>query len=93
MPCCLGLLGFFAPRVVIVLLVIFSDYIGRACETNLYPFLGFLFLPFTTLVYAWAINTHGAIDGMYLAAVIVAVLVDLGVIGGNARGRRRRDDD
>ena len=43
------------PRLVIVLVVIFSDYIGRAYEGFLWPFLGFLFMPVTTLAYAWAV--------------------------------------
>jgi hypothetical protein len=90
MPCLVGCLGLLAPRFAIVLVVIFSDYIGRAYETTLWPFAGFLFLPLTTLAYAWAINTRGSVDGIYLAAVVVAVLIDLGLFGGSASKRRRR---
>ena len=49
MPCLIGCLALLTPRVAIVLLVIFSDYIGDAFENNLWPFLGFLFLPLTTI--------------------------------------------
>src|SRR5678816_3171504 len=40
MPCLLGCLALLFPRVVIVLVVIFSDYIGQAYQTILWPLLG-----------------------------------------------------
>jgi hypothetical protein len=91
MPCVLGCIALVAPRLTIVLIVIFSDYIGRAYDTLLWPLLGFFFMPLTTLAYAWAINSRGSVDGLHLVVVIIAVLIDLGIIGGGARSRRRRD--
>ncbi len=87
MACLIGCLALFLPRVAIVLVVLFSDYIGNAYETVLWPFLGFLFLPLTTLVYAWAAHGEQGVSGMRFAIVIVAVLLDLGIVGGNARER------
>jgi hypothetical protein len=78
MPCLLALLAVFFPRVVIVLLVIFTDWLGRAYDTLLWPLLGFFFLPFTTLAYALAINQQGNVDGLYLIVVVAAVLMDIG---------------
>lgn len=89
MPCLVGLLALVFPRLVLVLIWLFSDYLGRAYDTVLWPALGFLFLPLTTLAYAFAINTNGAVDGWYLAGVVLAVLIDLGVIGGGRASRRR----
>ena len=86
-----GCLALAAPRFAIILVVIFSDYIGRAYETTIWPFLGFLFMPLTTLSYAWAMNTNGSVDGMYLVVVVVAVLLDLGLVGGAGASRRWRD--
>ena len=48
-------------------------------------------MPLTTLAYAWAINTRGSVAGLHLAVVVLAVLVDLGLVGGGAASRRRRD--
>lgn len=91
MPCLLGCSALIAPRVVIVLVVIFSDYIGNAYQTTLWPLLGFFFMPLTTLAYAWAITANGSVAGVYLIVVIVAVLIDLGIIGGNASNRKVRN--
>jgi hypothetical protein len=90
MPIVVGCLALMAPRFVIVLVVVFSDYIGRAYESVLWPFLGFLFLPLTTLAYAWAINSRGSVEGLQLVVVIIAVLIDLGLVGGSAARRKRR---
>jgi hypothetical protein len=76
------------PRVAIVLVVIFSDYIGRAYETTLWPLLGFFFLPLTTLAYAWAMNNYGSVSGFPLIIVVIAVLIDLGLCGTGAASRR-----
>ena len=89
MPCFIGCLALATPRLAIVLVVIFSDYIGRAYDTMLWPLLGFVFMPMTTLVYAWAINARGSVDGIYLVVLVLAVLLDLGLIGGSARARRQ----
>jgi hypothetical protein len=89
MPLVVGCLALMAPRFAIVLVVVFSDYIGRAYENMLWPFLGFLFMPLTTLAYAWAINSRGSVAGLGLVVVVLAVLMDLGLVGGSAASRKR----
>ncbi len=93
MPFLVGCLALAAPRFAIVLVVLFSDYIGRAFETVLWPFAGFLFMPLTTLTYAWAINSRGSVAGVHLVVVVIAVLIDLGLVGGSASQRRRARQD
>ena len=88
MACLVGCLALATPRLAIVLVVVFSDFIGRAYETTVWPLLGFFFMPLTTLAYAWAINSRGSVAGVYLVIVVVAVLMDLGMVGGSARARR-----
>lgn len=89
MPCLLGCLAIFFPRVVIVLIWLFSDYFRHAYQTVIWPLLGFLFMPVTMLTYAFAMNAHGRLDGIYLVIFVIAVLVDLGLIGGGASSTRR----
>jgi hypothetical protein len=90
MPLLIGCLALSAPRFAIVVVVIFSDYIGRAYETALWPLVGFFVMPLTTLAYAWAINSRGSVDGLQLVVVVLAVLIDLGMLGGSEGERRRR---
>jgi hypothetical protein len=89
MPFVVGCLALMAPRFAIVLVVLLSDYIGRAYESVLWPLLGFLFMPLTTLAYAWAINSRGSVEGLQLVVVVIAILMDLGLIGGSAASRKR----
>jgi hypothetical protein len=88
MPCLIGCLALSVPRFVLALTWLFSDYLGRAIHSNLMLLLGFVFLPTTTLAYAWAKNSNGSVEGIYLVVVIFAVLVDLGLFGAGRRGKR-----
>lgn len=90
MPCVVGCFALLFPRLVLFIMFLTSNYLGRAYETNLWPFLGFFFMPFTTLAYAWAINSVGTVSGIHLVVVVIAVLMDLGVIGGGASESRKR---
>ena len=82
---CIRYLALATPRFAIVLVVLFSNYIGNAYETTLWPLLGFFFMPLTTLSYAFAINSNGSVDGMYLVLVVVTVLLDLGLVGAGSK--------
>lgn len=89
MPILLGCLALATPRFAIVLVFLFSGYLGRAYETILWPVLGFFFMPLTTLSYAFAINNHGSVEGMHLVLVVVTVLLDLGLVGAGSQTRWR----
>jgi hypothetical protein len=84
------LIALIFPRLALVLVWLFSNFLGRAYHTILWPLLGFIFMPLTTLAYAWAINSNGSVSGIFFFIVLVAALIDLGSLG--ASGRRRRTD-
>ena len=88
MCCVLILLAFFTPRIVLFILWLFTNYLSRAYDSFLLPFLGFLFLPATTLAYAIAQNEFGGVNGLGLVAVLIGLAVDIGLLGGGARQRR-----
>jgi hypothetical protein len=90
MPCLLLILFFAFPRIALVLLFLSSNYLQRAYHGLLLPLLGFLFLPLTTLAYAWMTNTRQPIAGINLLILIVAVVIDLGGLSGGEYHRRRR---
>jgi hypothetical protein len=82
MPCILLLLVLAFPRVILVLTFLMSNYLSRAYHGLLIPLLGFIFLPLTTLVYAWEVNSHMAMQGANLILLLIAVIIDLGGLGG-----------
>jgi hypothetical protein len=89
---CLLLIVFLAfPRIVLVLLFLFSNYLQRAYHGIVLLVLGFLFLPLTTLVYAWMMNTRQPIAGTNLLILIIAVVIDVGGLGSGERHRRSRN--
>jgi len=74
------------PRLVILVLAIFTEYMSIAYETTLWPVLGWFFMPFTTLAYCAAMVNNGhQITGGWLVLLIVAIVVDLGSHGTTAR--------
>jgi hypothetical protein len=90
MPCLLLILVLAFPRIVLLLMFLFSNYLTRAYHGLILPLLGFIFVPLTTLAYAWMVNTHQPIEGVNLLILLVAIVIDLGGLGGGEYHRRRR---
>jgi hypothetical protein len=89
-PCLLVVLVLAFPRVILLLMFLLSNYLQRAYNGLIIPALGFIFLPLTTIVYAWLVNSHLPLAGVNLLILIVAVIIDAGGIGGSEWHRRRR---
>jgi len=90
MPCLLALLVVAFPRIVLILMWLFSHVLDRAYHGLIIPLLGFIFLPITTIVYAWMVTNGMPLAGLNLILLIIAVLFDIGGHGGGARYYRRR---
>ena len=88
MPCLFLILVLAFPRVGLALLFLFTHYLDRAFSSIFVLILGFIFLPFTTLVYAWMINSHLPVAGINLLWLLIAALVDLGSLS-HGYSRRR----
>ncbi len=89
MPCLLLIIFLAFPRIALVWLFLTSTYLQRAYHGLLLPVLGFLFLPLTTLAYAWMTNTRQPLEGINLLILVVAVVIDLGGLSGGEYHRRR----
>lgn len=88
MGCLLALLALISVRFALVLFWIFDDDVERAFHDSfIIPFLGLLFMPATTLVYAltWSV---GGLEGLDFVWVGFAVLYDVAAAAGGARSRR-----
>jgi hypothetical protein len=88
MPCILILILLGLPRVALLLLFFGGTYLGNAYAGNFWPAMGFLFMPWTTLAYAWSVNTYGSVTGLGTVVLILGVLFDLGMLGASRRKRR-----
>ena len=88
MPCLFAILALAFPRVVFAVLWLLTHFF-RSIHSGLVLILGFLFLPLTTIVYAYLTNTRHPQDAVFLIAVVIAALFDLGFIGHSASRRRR----
>ena len=90
MPCLFGLLALAFPRVAILLLWFFTNFFTGVYRELLLPILGFVFLPLTFLVYTYLRNIHAATYGTTsLVLLFIAVIFDLGLVGGGHLSRRR----
>jgi len=90
MPCLLALVVLAFPRIILVLMWLFSNMLDRAYHGLIIPLLGFIFLPITTIVYAWMVTSNLPMQGFNLLILVVAVLLDAGSHGGGMRHYRRR---
>jgi hypothetical protein len=90
MGCLLILLAVITPRLVLFLVWLFdAAYLSHAYDSFWLPFVGWLVLPATTLMYAVAENEFGGMHGGGLLLVIFGVLLDVGLLGGSGARRRR----
>jgi len=90
MPCLIVVLVLAFPRIALLALFFLSHYLERAYHGFLIPLLGFLFLPLTTLAYAWMVNAHRPMAGINLVILLVAAVIDLGGLSGGEYQRRTR---
>jgi hypothetical protein len=89
MPCLLVLLALITPRVVIVLLWLFTNWFTGVFETPLWPVLGFFFLPTSLLWYTAVLHWFGGQwDVVPVVGLVIALLIDISP-GSHRRGGRR----
>jgi len=92
MPCLIGCLALVFPRLALFLVwLLGGNYLDRAYDSLILPLLGFIFLPLTTLTFAFGVNTlsppgHMSPLGWLLTGL--ALLVDIGLIGGGGKSAR-----
>lgn len=76
--CFVLLIGAFAPRLALVLMALFNNEITRAFDGSwVIPFVGWIFLPYTTLVYVLVHWWQGEVVGFTWFFVALAFLSDI----------------
>jgi hypothetical protein len=89
MPCLLVIAILAFPRIILILMWLFSHILDNAYHGLVIPLLGFIFLPITTIAYAWMVVNHLPIVGFNLIIIVIAVILDVGSHGGAGYSRRR----
>ena len=89
MGCFVALFALISPRLAIIVVWLFTNWLDRAYEDWWLPFIGFFLLPWTTLAYAamW-VSGGREVTGFEWFIVILAFLADLSSYTAGSRARR-----
>lgn len=90
MCCVLSLLIFIGPRIAGVAWYLLDPARWNAAFNNiLWPLLGVIFLPWTTMAYV--LMSPGGVIGLQWLVVALGFLIDVGAFGGGSYSNRRRN--
>ena len=89
---CLFALGAaFFPRLALLFVWLFTPLVNRAFHfTFIWPLLGIIFLPFTTLMYVLVYNPVVGLTGWGWLWVILGVILDISSYGSSSYANRNR---
>ena len=91
MPCIVVLIALLFPRILIVVLWLFTDWFSGIFTTVLWPILGFFFLPVTTLWYSVVMHQYGGVwTTTNIILMVLAIVIDMGSWGGGYKNRYQR---
>ena len=89
--CCLALLaGFIGPRVALFVWWAFGDKVDAAFDTWIWPLLGLIFLPWTTLAYVVAWGPIDAVSGAGWLLVALGFAADIATYSARSAKNRYR---
>ena len=87
--CCLALIaGFIGPRVALFIWWLFGDKVDAAFSSWIWPLLGLVFLPWTTLAYVIAWGPLDGVSGLGWLVVGLGLAGDIATYG--ARSAKSR---
>jgi hypothetical protein len=90
MPCLLTFIGLIFPRFLIIVLWLFTHWFSGVFQQAIWPVLGFLFFPVTTLWYSVVINNYGGHwSGTNILLMVLAVVIDMGTTRSGYKTRRK----
>jgi len=83
--CCLALVaGFLGPRLALFMWWIFGSKVDAAFDTWIWPLLGLIFLPWTTLAYVLAWGPVNAVSGAGWLVVALGFAADIATYSARA---------
>ncbi len=90
MGCFIFLTALLSPRLALFFVWAFTNFVDRAFDDWIVPALGFVFLPWTTLVYALAYDGRG-VSPLGWFFVAMALLTDVSSYAYSGRRYQTRD--
>ena len=75
--CLIAMVAAFAPRLVILLAWLFSDRWDLVWDTWIWPLLGFVFLPYTTIMYVLVWTPGIGVNGWDWLWIGLGLLLDI----------------
>ena len=88
--CLTGIIAGFSRIMLLMVWFARPVMMNAAFSTFILPCLGFLFVPFTTLMYVFLIQGVGRIEGLDWLWLILAFILDLASIGAAGAANRNR---
>jgi hypothetical protein len=88
--CCLALTaGFLGPRIALFIWWVFGDKVDAAFDSWIWPLLGLIFLPWTTLAYV-LVWSRGGVDGAEWLVVLLGLVADIATYSARSAASRYR---
>jgi hypothetical protein len=88
--CLTGFISSFSRIMLLMYSIARPVQMNLAFSTFILPCLGFLFLPFTTLMYVFLVQGVGAIQGLDWLWLFLAFILDIASIGAAGASNRNR---
>lgn len=88
MGCILSLLVGISARAAVGYLYVTSELLTTAFNSVVWPLVGFVFMPLSTLAYTWAVTDPRGTSAPHTLLVGMCVLTDLFIIGTSLRRRK-----
>ena len=86
--CLVFLLALFAPRFALALVWIFGNRVELAFDSWIWPLLGLVFLPWTTLAYVLAWGPLHGVSGVGWLVVALGLAADIATYGSRSAKAR-----
>ena len=87
--CCLALTaGFFGPRLALFIWWVFGSKVDAAFSSWIWPLLGLIFLPWTTLAYVLAWGPVNDVSGLGWLVVALGLAADIATYSSRAAKSR-----
>lgn len=88
MGCLAAIFALAFPRLTLVFLWLFTNFLDRAFDSIVVPVLGFFLVPVTTVIYVLVYTPKTGVSSFGWILVAIGLIIDLGSYRGASRWQR-----